>query len=144
MSDAPHPIVEQPELPTSDPPVDEESRRFWDDLAGGRFTLPRCRSCGLHVWYPRSHCPDCFGDDLEWVEAAGTGTVHTFTVVRKGPGPWREVGPYVLAQVELAEGPRVFTNVVDVDPASVSIGLPVRLVLHRSPGGHLVPRFRPA
>jgi uncharacterized protein len=138
-----HPIDEQPGLPTLDPPVNEETAPFWSAAAEGRLVLPRCTACGTHIWYPRTHCPACHAGPVEWVEASGRGRIHTWTVVRRPRGDWARAGPYVLALVELDEGPRVMTNVVDCDPEALAIDQPVTVVFHRAPGGGALARFRP-
>jgi uncharacterized protein len=134
--------VVEASLPTLDPPVTTETEPFWAAAAEGRLVLPRCTSCGHHVWYPRGHCTACHGD-VEWVEATGRGRIYTYTTVRRGMGPWREVAPYVLAVVELEEGPRVMSNVVGCDPDEVQIGQEVEVVFERAPSGGAVHRFRP-
>ena len=78
--------------------------------------LPVCDACGHHIWYPRSWCPVCRHESVTWTELTGRGTVHARTVLRRAVGPWRDAAPYVVAYVELEEGPRVLTNVVADDP----------------------------
>jgi uncharacterized protein len=130
-------------LPTLDPPVTLETEPFWVAAAEGRLVLPRCIACGGYVWYPRGHCPACHAG-IEWVEASGRGRIYTHTTVRRGMGPWREAAPYVLAVVELAEGPRVMSNVVGCEPDEVHIDQEVEVVFERAPSGGAVHRFRPA
>ncbi len=102
-----------------------ETERFWRAASEGRLLLSECRDCGLTYHYPRALCPDCFSDDVEWREAAGTGEVYSYTVMR-GVSGWPESAlPLVYAHVELDEGPRVITNIVDCDPDRVEVGLPV-------------------
>jgi uncharacterized OB-fold protein len=130
-------------LPAPSPPVTPETRPFWDATAQGRLTLPRCRRCRTVIWYPRTFCPDCHTLGVEWFDASGLGTVYSFAVTQKGDGPWREVSPYVLAYVELEEGPRVLTNIVECDPSSIAIGQAVEVVFHPTEKGPALPRFRP-
>jgi uncharacterized OB-fold protein len=83
---------------------------------------------------------------VEWVQASGRGTIYTFTVNRRGQADlaeFREAGVYVLAYVELEEGPRVLTNIVECDPEQVHIGQPVEVVFHATGQGNALPRFRP-
>lgn len=131
-------------LPTFAPPVTPETKPFWDATAENRLVLPKCRSCGTIIWYPRTFCPECHTEGVDWVDASGQGTVYSFAVTRKGEGPWREVSPYVLAYVELDEGPRVLTNIVDCDVEAVSVGQRVTVTFDAADGGVAVPRFRPA
>jgi uncharacterized OB-fold protein len=88
--------------------------------------LNECGNCGLLYHYPRAQCPDCFSDDVRWIEAAGTGEVYTYSVARTMSG-WPEADlPLVVAYVELDEGPRVLTN-VDADPEAVAVGMRVEV-----------------
>jgi len=80
---------------------------------------------------------------VSWLDAAGTGSVYTFTIVAKGNGAYREAGPYVVAFVELDEGPRLMTNIVDTPPESVFVGQRVAVVFTPTEDGPALPRFRP-
>src|SRR5437764_3745368 len=131
-------------LPVSAPIVSVETAEFWAATAEGRLLLKRCDTCGTVIWYPRSLCPDCHGTDTSWFEASGQGTVYSYTVNYRGDGPWKDVAPYVIAYVELDEGPRVMTNIVDCDVDSVSIGQRVSAVWDDTGQGNAVLRFRPA
>ncbi|MEM7326788.1 MAG: Zn-ribbon domain-containing OB-fold protein [Actinomycetota bacterium] len=135
-------ITQPPEnLPTSAPRPNEDSKPFWDASGEGRFTLQRCSACETVVWWPRAICPICSSFDLEWFDAAGTGSVYSYTVVHRSIGRWNGATPYVVAYVELDEGPRVMTNIVDCDPADVAIGSTVRVVWHDTGEGTALPRF---
>jgi uncharacterized OB-fold protein len=130
-------------LPTEEPSRGRETRIFWDALNEERFVLPRCDSCAHVIWYPRLFCPMCHTTDVSWFDASGLGRVFSFTVVRKAFGAWQDAVPYVIAYVELDEGPRVLTNIVDCDPDTVSIGDRVGIVYDPSPKGAAVYRFAP-
>jgi uncharacterized OB-fold protein len=135
-------VIDEPSLPAPAPEVAAELRDFWAATGEGRLLLPRCTACGEAFWYPRPICPRCHSTDIEWEEASGAGTVYTFSIVRRGMGVYADA-PYVLAYVDLAEGPRVMTNIVDCDVEAVEIGQPVELVFHRTADGNALPRFRP-
>lgn len=92
-------------------------------LAAGRFEIQKCAACGKHVFYPRVVCPHCGADKLGWVAAAGAGVVYSSTVVRRKP---EAGGDYNVALVDLAEGPRMMSRVVSVEPAAVKIGMRVK------------------
>ena len=83
---------------------------------------------------------------IGWIQASGRGTVYSFSIARQGQErpEFRDVGPYVLAYVELEEGPRIITNIVDCEPESVKIGQKVTVVFHDTGKGISLPRFRPA
>lgn len=130
------------ELPNFAPPVTPETKPFWDATAEGRLVLPKCRACATVIWYPRTICPKCHSMDVDWVEASGRGTVYSFTVVRRGG--YAGGNDYVLAYVELAEGPRMMTNIVECDPDQVACGQAVEAVFHDTGHGSALVRFRPA
>lgn len=112
-------------LPTPPPRPNGETEPFWTAAADGRLVLPVCDACGHHIWYPRTWCPVCGSAAVTWTELSGAGTVYACTVIRRARGPWGDAVPYVVAYVELAEGPRILTNVVTNDAESVRIGMPV-------------------
>jgi len=131
-------------LPTPTPKVNPETKPFWDATAEGKLLLKRCNQCQTVIWYPRFLCPACASTDTLWFEASGEGAVYSYTVTRRGQGHYWQAAPYVLAYVELAEGPRVLTNIVDCVPESVAIGQKVEAVFHDTGEGSALVRFRPA
>ena len=133
------------ELPTKPPRTNEDTAPFWAATGEHRLTLQRCTQCDTVIWWPRSLCPSCSSFDLEWFDASGQGKVYSFTVVHQSQGRrWNEATPYILAYVELDEGPRLMTNVVDCDPATVSIDTRVHVVWDDTEEGNALPRFTPA
>ncbi len=105
------------------------SRPFWDGLAEGRILVQYSPSLGEHVFYPRTLAPGTLADDLEWREIDGGGSLYTFTVAdRPTAPPWTDHVPQVLAVVEWDAGPRISTELVDVDPAELRVGQRVRPV----------------
>ena len=132
------------ELPVGEVRVNHETKPFWDATAQGRIDLPVCDDCGYVIWYPRAFCPECQSTAVTWTTMSGRATVHSYTIVNGGVGSrWREHIPYVVAYVELAEGPRLLTNVVDVDPDAVRIGMAVEAVFDDAGDGNAVVRFAP-
>jgi uncharacterized protein len=130
-------------LPVPAPSTNPETRPFWDAVAERRLVLPRCASCDAFIWYPRLFCPSCGGRDVEWVPASGRGVVYSFAVVRRGePRAYEGATPYVVAYVDLEEGPRVYTNVVQCDPEDVAVGQEVEVVFETDADATLI-RFRP-
>lgn len=132
-----------PFLPTRPPRRTHETAQFWDGCAEGRLLLPKCNDCGELIWYPRLFCPFCASTSVAYTEVSGRGTVYSFTIMRRGSGPFRDHAPYVLAYVELEEGPRLMTNIVGADPESVFVGQPVQVVFEPAGAGDAVPRFTP-
>lgn len=118
---------------------------YWRAAAEGRLVLPRCVPCAAAFWYPRWHCPRCGSDRIEWISARGTGRVHTYTVVRQSGDPFfRTRLPIVVAMVELDEGPRLLSNLVDCDVGAIAIGMSVIVHFEPAQGGFAIPLFRPA
>jgi uncharacterized protein len=133
-------------LPAPAPNVLPEVKPFWDATAEGRLVLPQCVDCQTVVWYPRPFCPACGSLKVEWIQASGRGDVYSFTVNRRGQADlpaYRDAGVYVLAYVELDEGPRIMTNIVDCAPDEVRIGQKVEVVFHDTGQGCALARFRP-
>jgi len=119
------------------------SQPFWDALRAERVDLQRCDDCGRWVHYPRSRCPACLSDRLTWTTVDGLGTVYTFTVAEQATAPpFADEVPQLLAVVELTEGVRMSTTLVDVDPADISVGMPVAPVFDHGDDGLTLLRFR--
>lgn len=95
---------------------------YQDYLAQGQFLIQQCKECGKHIFYPRVLCNHCGSADLKWVEPTGRGVVYSTSVVRQKP---EKGGDYNVALIELEEGPRMMSRVVDVDPHKVKIGMQV-------------------
>ncbi len=137
------------ELPALDPTVQDDAAPFWEATAEHRLVVPRCERCASVIWYPRGFCPSCSSFDVEWIELAGTGSIYSFSIPRRGQGAYRDAAPYVVAYVELdipdeLPGPRIITNIVGCDPASISVGQRVSAVFDDTSSGHALVRFRPA
>lgn len=109
------------------PVVTPETRPYWEAAAEGRLLLRECRDCGLVYFYPRAVCPDCFSDAVDWIESAGKGEIYSYTVQNQMSGWPEEDLPLIFAYVELDEGPRMITNIVECAPDSVSIGTSVEV-----------------
>lgn len=96
---------------------------YRDKLAQGRFEIQKCAGCGLHVFYPRVVCPHCGSSKLDWVSPSGRGTVYSTTVVRRKPA---DGGDYNVALIDLEEGVRMMSRVVESAPDQVKIGQRVK------------------
>jgi uncharacterized protein len=127
-----------PERPIPAPPVNPETKPFWDGAAAGKLLVKRCTACDTAHHYPRARCPFCGSDRTEWTEASGHGTVYSYSVFRRAPIP------YAIAYVTLDEGATMMTNIVECDLDAIRIGQPVRVVFKPTDGGPPVPMFRPA
>lgn len=113
--------------PRPAPRPDEESGRYWAATLEGRLLVQRCERNGHHQLYARHHCVVC-RSPVSWTESSGRGTVYSYTVIRQNPSrSFRHLIPFVVALVDLEEGPRLMTNIVGCDPEDVSIGAPVKV-----------------
>jgi len=115
-----------------------ESLPFWLAAERGEFLGKRCMDCAKFHWYPRCLCPFCGSGRTEWTPLSGKGRLYAFSTLR------RAQPPYTVAYVELAEGPRMLTRMVDVDPALLRIAMPVQAAFERTGDGRKIPVFRVA
>ncbi|HUC36880.1 MAG TPA: Zn-ribbon domain-containing OB-fold protein [Acidimicrobiales bacterium] len=137
------PVDQRPPKPRPAPVPDPDSERYWAAAKEGRLLVQRCEICGARQLYPRDRCLVCRGP-VEWMEASGRGTVHSFTVIRQNHSrPFRDQIPYVVALVDLEEGPRVMTNVVGCEPEEVHIDMPVRATFETVSETAGIALFRP-
>ncbi|MEO3388003.1 OB-fold domain-containing protein [Mesorhizobium sp. CAU 1741] len=125
------------------PEITDVNRPYWEGLAEGSLRYKHCLKCDSD-WLPaRSHCPHCLSDKTEWRASAGRGKVVSWIVYRKAYAPHLESKvPYDVTIVELEEGPRLLTNVVDSEAGQkLAVGTAVALAIQEEEGFHL-PRFR--
>lgn len=130
-------------LPTPSP----ESKRYWDGCRNHQLWLPFCRSCDAFYFYPRDFCPACFSWDIEWRRVSGRGKVYTFGIQHRAWHPgWQDEIPYITALVELEEGPRLYTNLVgiDPDPNQIHCDMPVEVVFDDVTEEITLPKFQPS
>lgn len=127
-----------------DPTPSPTSAPFWAGTAEHRLRLQRCTWCGRAVFYPRARCPHCWRDALVWQEATGRGVVASYTVAhRPGHPAFAADAPYVIALVDLEEGPRMLSNVVGCPVTDVRVGMAVT-VAWTPRGDFTLPQFTPA
>jgi hypothetical protein len=134
------------------PEADAFTRPYWEAAAAGRLLLRRCRAegCGAAHHYPREFCPHCWSEDVVWERAGGRATLYTWSVVHRNDlPPFGERVPYVAAVVDLAEGPRMMTRIVDCPESALRIGMALRVAFRNigtGPGADedvVIPVFRP-
>ena len=102
-----------PDVPGVPPLADQFSQSYWSAAGDGTLLIQRCLACGRYQFYPRRHCAACFAPDPEWTAASGRGRLHTYTIVRRTPNAeFAADCPYVLAIIELDEGPRMTARIV--------------------------------
>jgi uncharacterized protein len=127
------------------PVPDADSQPFWDAARDGRLLVQRCGACALVYAYPRPFCPACWSEDVAWVQAGGSGTFYTWSVVHRNDlPPFGERVPYCAAVVDLDEGPRMMTNLVDYVEADLAVGMAVEVTFRRETDEITLPVFRPA
>ena len=126
------------------PEITDLTRPYWAAARDGRLVVQRCEACG-QAWHPPlPRCPHCHSAGVGWWQVAGTGTVYTYTVVTH-PTHVALAGtvPYVVAIVELDEGPRVVTGITGCAPADVRVGMPVRVRFEAVTDEVTLPYFEP-
>ena len=125
------------------PVANADSLPYWNAARERRLVIRKCKACGQLHFMPRYLCPACWSDQLEWVDVRGTGRVHSFSVIRRASDPaFASRVPYVVALIELDEGPRMMANVVGDDALAVAIGDPVKVTFEDRGSGALIPQFQ--
>ncbi|QDW39893.1 Zn-ribbon domain-containing OB-fold protein [Bradyrhizobium sp. KBS0727] len=104
------------------------SKPFWDGAKDKKLMLQYCPQSGKYQFYPRPISVYNGSRKLEWRESSGRGKIYSFSLSYKAPPPFKDVKPYLIASVELEEGVRILTNIINCDPKSVKIDMPVRVV----------------
>jgi uncharacterized protein len=128
-------------------PMTPEAKPYWDGLREQKLLLPKCGACGHVFWYPRIACPKCHARDIGWIQSTGRGTLHAFEIgYQSFNKAFKVPTPYVLAMVELAEGPRMLSNLINVepDPAKLRCDMPVEVVFSKLTDEVTLPLFQPA
>ena len=132
----------QSALPLPAPEPNADSRAYWAAARERRLVVRRCLACGERHFMPRGQCPVCWSDQLEWVDCSGLGTVYSTSIVRRAPTPdFGAIVPYVIALIDLDEGPRMFANVVGSGALDVAIGDRVKVTFEGRGDGALIPQF---
>lgn len=118
------------------PETNPETKPFFDGAVQGKLVIPRCKDTGKYIWYPRGISPFTLGP-IEWVEVSGKGKIYTFSVMQRADPP------YAIGYVELDEGPRMMTNLVDCDFSALKIGQRVQVKFVPTENGPPMPMFVP-
>lgn len=128
------------------PRPDLDSAPHFEAAADGRLAVPRCEACGVFHWYPSKSCPACGADRITWPTLSGEGHLFSYTIVDHPVMPWLAGRvPYVLGLIELRDAPgvRLVTDLIDVAPADVYIGMPLRATFEALAEGLGLVHFRP-
>ena len=135
--------MEQAKLPQ--PVVNADSQPYWAAARERRLVIRKCQACSQLHFMPRHLCPHCWSDQLEWVDAKGTGSVHSFTIMRRASDPaFAHLVPYAVALIDLEEGPRMMANIVGPDALEVKIGDRVQVTFEDRGDGAMLPQFQRA
>ncbi|MFD5815527.1 Zn-ribbon domain-containing OB-fold protein [Streptomyces sp. NPDC127038] len=121
------------------PEADAFTRPYWDAAAQGRLLIRHCATCDRVHHYPREFCPYCWSEDVDWRPASGRATLHTWSVVHRNDlPPFGARVPYAAAVVDLAEGPRMMTEVIGCEGTALRIGMELEVAFRAG-----IPVFRP-
>ena len=127
------------------PTISGETRPYWEGCKRGELLIQRCKANQHYQFYPRGICATCYTTQVDWVKASGRGVVWTYTIDYRNQAPgYRDEVPFVVALVELEEGVKMFTNIVDCKPETVRVGMPVEVVFRKATEEITIPYFRPS
>ncbi len=123
-----------------------ETREFWEGAKRGELRIQRCRSCGKAYFFPRPFCPHCSSKDVEWFTASGRARLYSYVINHRAAPGFQDWAPYVIAVVQLEEGPRMMTNIIGIEPLpeNLPIDMPVEVTWERQSDEITLPLFKPA
>lgn len=122
--------------------TDVDTQPFWDAAREHRLVACQCASCGHFRMPPSPFCPECQSTDKNWPELSGRGSVFSFSVVHGIPGLPDIILVAIIVDLEGAPGARIVSNLIDVEPADVSIGMPIQVGFVPVADGYELPVFR--
>lgn len=126
------------------PTPSADSAQFWQACREHELRLQKCDACGHLLFPPAARCPQCLSNSLAWTPLSGRGKVYSFVIYHRVYHPAFEKSiPYVVALIELDEGPRLISNIVGCDPKSVRCDMPVSIVFHDISDQISLPQFQP-
>lgn len=131
------------DIPVLRPYIDFDNSGFWEAVRQHRLVFQKCQQCGLIIHRPRPMCPQCLSTDKEWVRSEGNGTVYSYAnVTYQNAGYPGIKAPYTTVLVEMTEGVRILSNMYDVEPDAVYIGMPVQVVFEDIADDLTLPKFK--
>ena len=126
------------------PEMQPWSKKFWEGTKERKLLIQECKDCNVKIFYPRKHCPECWSSDLSWAEAAGRAKIYSYSITMGGVEKRFAADlPFVLALVDLDEGIRMMTNIVNCDPEEVRIGMDVEVVFEDVTDEITLPKWQP-
>jgi len=129
-------------LPASLFQQDSDSRPYWEGLTLGELRIQRCNACSKAVFYPRTICPHCFADQLSWIVASGRGIIYSYTVAHQAFGLFAQDIPFIIVLIELEEGVRMMSRLLDAPSEHVKIGAVVKVSVEKVEEDLTLPYFR--
>ncbi len=124
------------------PTILPETKEYWKATTRGELLLQKCNSCGQLIYFPRIMCYKCLSEDLGWTKSTGYGIHYIYTIIhRAAHKSFEQELPYVYAIVELDDGPRMITNIVNIEPNKVRIGMRVKVVFEEATPEISIPKF---
>lgn len=124
------------------PSVSPDTEFFWNGLRERLLLIQRCSSCGALRHPPRPMCPHCLSTEWDTIESTGRGTVHSFVMPQHPQFPFMDY-PYIVALIDLAEGIRLVSNLIDIEPENAWIDMPVEVYFTEFDDGFVLHQFRP-
>jgi uncharacterized OB-fold protein len=126
------------------PVITTLSKVFWDGCREGKLLYQHCKDCGEVIFFPKYLCPNCMSHNLEWLESKGRGKIGTFTVTYNfAPPAFMAEVPYCVAIIDMDEGYRMMSNMVECDFDELECGMPVEVVFDSVTDEVTLPKFRP-
>ncbi|WP_297597458.1 OB-fold domain-containing protein [Mycobacterium sp.] len=126
------------------PTIDADGQAWWSAAQGRRLMVNACRSCGQTSLYARPFCPHCWGEDVVLTPSAGRARLYTWSVIHQNAAPFDVRTPYVLAMVDLEEGPRLMTVVENCRVEDLCVDMELVIAFRDDEDGFVVPVFHPA
>ncbi len=122
-----------------------ETQEFWDGLKRHELRVQQCQDCQQHYFYPRPFCPNCWSRNVEWTTVSGNGKLETYVINHRPARGFQDEAPYVIAVVSLDEGPRLMTNLVNVEaePDQLPADMAVEIVYDDVTDEVTLPKFQP-
>lgn len=119
------------------------SEKFWEGTKQGKLFIQFCNDCSTYIFYPRKFCPECWSGNLDWKESSGKAKIYTYSTAYSMVEPkFMDELPYTIAYVDLDEGVRMMTRIVDCKPEEITFDMNVEVVFHEQ-NGFFLPYFRP-
>lgn len=126
------------------PEMLSETAGFWEATTRGELVIQKCLDCGALIYFPRMICPHCLSRNLGWKRASGRGTIHSYTIMHRVLyDSFADDVPYVYAIIDLEEGVRMTSNVINIAPEAVHVGLPVKVTFIPANADIAIPVFEP-